>query len=73
MDVCFCNVIAFCDVISLCRPSKIENMSEFSVGLAKALIVVANQKDHLSASNVIFLLAFFLCLSNNKHWSYTFP
>ena len=39
----------------------------------KALIVVANQKGHLSASNVIFLLAFFLCLSNDKHWSYTFP
>ena len=48
-------------------------MSEFSAGLAKPLIVIANQKDQLSASNVIFLVAVFLCLSNNRHRSYTFP
>ena len=33
----------------------------------KALIVVANQKDHLSASSVIFLVSFFLYLIKSGH------
>ena len=34
---------------------------------SEALIVVPNQKDHLSASNVIYLVSLFLCLINGGH------